>query len=58
MKNYIEIIYVDDNGLDHHVRTENVKAYKTPCPEQSEMVYTLASELATKMRNFLRSQKP
>lgn len=57
MKNFIEIIYVDDNGLDHHVRTENVTPYKAACTGQTETVYTLASELAGKMREFLRGRK-
>lgn len=56
MKNYIEIIYVDDNGLDHHVRTENVTPYKASCAGQTEMVYTLAGELSAKMRDFLRNR--
>ena len=56
MKNYIEIIYVDDNGLDHHVRTENVTPYKASCPGQTEMVYQLASELVGKLSNFLRGK--
>ncbi len=57
MKNFIEIIYVDDNGLDHHVRTENVTPYKAACAGRTDMVYTLAGELAGKMREFLKDRK-
>lgn len=56
MKNYIEIIYVDDNGLDHHVRTENVTPYKAACMAQAEMVYRLSGALSAKMRNFLKGK--
>ena len=56
MKNIIEIIYVDDNGLDHHVRTEKVTPYKSACSGQTEMVYQLSIELAEKMRDFLRNK--
>lgn len=54
MKNYIELIYVDDNGLGHHVSTENVRPYKAKCPAQAEMVFMLSNELAAKMHDFIR----
>lgn len=55
-KNYIQLTYVDDNGMDHHVRKSKVPPYKAPCPAQTEMVYILAGDLAEKMREFLEKK--
>lgn len=53
LKNYIEIIYVDDKGLDHHVRADVAK-FKTQCPAQIDMVKAIGGHLVVRMADFLR----
>jgi hypothetical protein len=55
-RNTIEIIYYDDNGLDHHVLAENLPQFAYPCIAQTEGVYSRVLELAETMRNYLRGK--
>ena len=54
MKNIIKIIYIDDNGLDHHVRLENLRPYKSKCPAQVEMVKKFSHELSEMLGDFFK----
>ena len=56
MRNIVEVIYIDDNGLDHHVRAGSLTPYKAHSPAQAHEVEQELHELAEKMGKYLRKQ--
>lgn len=54
MRNSIELIYVDDNGLDYHVRIENLNRYANAGIEQEKMVRIEAPELLESLCRLIR----